>query len=97
VLETEVGPGSEVVGATIQALHHRCDLRVLALDGRWRPREDIVIEAGAAISVVGTREACEDVRSQSRRAGRRREPVAPAPVAPARVARRYRGAALGDD
>jgi Trk K+ transport system NAD-binding subunit len=99
VLETEVGPGSEVVGETIKALHHRRDLRVLALGGRWRPREDIVIEAGAAISVVGTREACEDVISQTRRPGRSHEPGAPVPAAPVapRVPRRYRGAALGDE
>jgi Trk K+ transport system NAD-binding subunit len=99
VLETEVGPGSAVVGETIQALHRRRDLRVLALGGRWRPREDIVIEAGAAISVVGTREACEDVLSQVRRADRRCEPMAPTPVTPAppRAQRRYRGAALGDE
>jgi Trk K+ transport system NAD-binding subunit len=101
VLETEVGPGSEIVGETVSALHHRRDLRVLALDGRWRPREDLVVEAGAAISVVGTREACEDVGSRAPRAGRGRGRAAPAPVTVVPAApsplRRYRGAAMGEE
>lgn len=100
VLEAEVGPGSAIVGATVQALHHERDLRVLALDGRWRPREDLVVEAGAAISIVGTREACEDLVSQVARPGGRRRAAAAAsvtaPVAPA-LSRRYRGATLGDE
>jgi hypothetical protein len=86
------------VGETIKALHRRRDLRVLALDGRWRPREDIVIRAGAAISLVGTREACEDVMSRVADPRRRREPAPDVPVAPAAppVPRRYRGATLND-
>lgn len=104
VLETEVGAGSEVVGATLQALHHERDLRVLSLDGRWRPREDLVVEAGATISIVGTRDACDDlVLRVGRQDGpRRRRPVAtrarevPGSTTPA-PPRRYRGAAMGDD
>ncbi len=85
------------MGETISALHHRRDLRVLALDGRWRPREDLVIEAGATISVVGTREACDDVGSRVVRAGRRRDRVeVVAPAAPSPL-RRYRGAAMGEE
>jgi Trk K+ transport system NAD-binding subunit len=61
VLEAEVPTGSALVGATVGGLHHGSDLRVLALDGRWRPREDLVIEAGTAIAVVGTRAACDDL------------------------------------
>jgi Trk K+ transport system NAD-binding subunit len=101
VLETEVGPGSEIVGETISALHHRRDLRVLALDGRWRPREDLVVHAGAVISVVGTREACEDVVARIARPGRRHAPVTaePSALAPAasQAPRRYRGAVMGED
>jgi Trk K+ transport system NAD-binding subunit len=76
VLETEVGVGSEIVGETVSALHHGRDLRVLALDGRWRPREDLVIAAGATISVVGTRAACGTSarRSCARAGGARRCP-----------------------
>ena len=98
VLETEVGPGSEIVGETISALHHGRDLRVLALDGRWRPREDLAVEAGATISVVGTREACEDIGSRVVRADRRDRAVSvpAAPTAPSPL-RRYRGAAMGED
>jgi Trk K+ transport system NAD-binding subunit len=101
VLETEVGAGSEIVGATVQALHHERDLRVLALDGRWRPREDLVIEAGAAVSIVGTREACDDlVLRVARPEGARRQRTATAGVPDAAAPsplRRYRGATLGDD
>jgi Trk K+ transport system NAD-binding subunit len=105
VLETEVGPGSAIVGETVSALHHRRDLRVLALDGRWRPREDLVVEAGAAIAVVGTREACDDVVSRTVRSRRDHDDGVPAAHAavPAPVPavpgpqRRYRGAAMGED
>jgi Trk K+ transport system NAD-binding subunit len=100
VLETEVGPGSEIVGETVSALHHRRDLRVLALGGRWRPREDLVVEAGAASAVVGTREACDDVGLRVVRAGRRYraavEPATAVPTAPSPL-RRYRGAAMGEE
>jgi hypothetical protein len=34
-------------------------LRILAVDGRWRPRTDLELTAQAQVSVVGTREACD--------------------------------------
>ena len=40
-------------------VHHGNDLRVLALDGRWLPRDDRELVPGHAISVVATREACD--------------------------------------
>jgi Trk K+ transport system NAD-binding subunit len=61
VLEADVPDGSALAGLSVGALHHGSELRVLALDGRWRPREDLVIDAGAAIAVVGTRAACDDL------------------------------------
>jgi Trk K+ transport system NAD-binding subunit len=107
VLETTVGPGSALVGETITRLHHASELRVLAIDGRWRPREDIVIVAGNTVAVVGTREACEDITAVTPRAHPagwtpgRAAPVPRAPVpAASSVGIRYRGAALqpsGDD
>jgi hypothetical protein len=32
---------------------------VLALDGRWLPRDDQPLEPGQAVSVIATREACD--------------------------------------
>jgi Trk K+ transport system NAD-binding subunit len=62
VLETTVGLGSDLVGRTIHDLHQGGDLRILALDGRWLPREDLTVEAGAEVAVVGTRAACDDLQ-----------------------------------
>jgi Trk K+ transport system NAD-binding subunit len=59
VLETTVDAASPYAGRVIRDLHHEREVRVLALDGRWRPRTDLVVEAGMAIAVVGTREACD--------------------------------------
>ncbi len=61
VVETAVPAGSAVAGRSVGALHHERALRVLALDGRWRPREDLVVAAGMAIAIVGTRAACDDL------------------------------------
>lgn len=61
VVETDVPTGSAIVGRSVGTLHHERSLRVLALDGRWRPREDLVVAAGMAIAIVGTRAACDDV------------------------------------
>ncbi len=59
VLDLTVADGSPLHGRTIQAIHHERDLRVLALNDAWRPRDDLVVTAGAALSVVGTRTACD--------------------------------------
>ena len=59
VLEADVHPRSPLVGQTIRAVNHGRELRVLAVDGRWRPVDDKVIEAGEVVSVVGTRSACD--------------------------------------
>ena len=32
---------------------------MLALDGQWLPRADSVLEAGQAVAVVATKEACD--------------------------------------
>lgn len=73
-------------------------LRVLALDGRWRPREDLVIEAAAMISVISTREACDDVGSRTPRVDLLDRGVMPpasaVPPTGPRPLRRYRVAAM---
>lgn len=61
VLETEVRAGSSLVGRKIRDIHHDGQLRILALDGAWRPRDDLVVAAGAGIAVVGTRRACDEL------------------------------------
>jgi Trk K+ transport system NAD-binding subunit len=61
VLEAAVPPGAAFAGQTVGALHRGSELRVLALDGRWRPREDLVLAPGARVAVVGTREACDQL------------------------------------
>ena len=63
VLEATVPPDASVAGLTVGELHHGSALRVLALDGRWMPREDLVVSPGSAIAVVGTREACDELLS----------------------------------
>jgi Trk K+ transport system NAD-binding subunit len=46
---------------TIHDVNSGSDLRVLAVDGRWRPRDTIVIEPGIRLAVVGTRDGRETV------------------------------------
>jgi len=59
VLETTVPADGAFTGVTVGELHHGSELRVLALDGRWMPREDLLLEPGSAVAVVGTRAACD--------------------------------------
>ena len=40
------------------------ELRVLALGGDWRPASERELVPGASVSIVGTREACEDLLSR---------------------------------
>ncbi|MEA2155172.1 MAG: hypothetical protein QOE11_1312 [Solirubrobacteraceae bacterium] len=61
VLETEVPAGSPLIGRRIRDVHHDGELRILALAGTWRPRDDLSVAAGAAIAVVGTRRACDEL------------------------------------
>jgi len=61
VLETEVPPGSPLVGRRVRDVHDDGELRILALGGRWRPRDDLSVDAGAPIAVVGTRRACDEL------------------------------------
>lgn len=65
VLEARVPDGSKVAGRLIRDVHRERELRVLALDGRWRPRDDLVLEIGSSVSVVGTRDACDDLLDDS--------------------------------
>lgn len=59
VLETEVGARSSLAGRSICDVNASGDLRVLAIDGRWRPRDSVVIGPGATVALVGTREGCD--------------------------------------
>jgi Trk K+ transport system NAD-binding subunit len=59
VLETRVPQGWPLAGSRIQDLHAGNELRVLALDGQWLPRADSVLEAGQAVAMVATKEACD--------------------------------------
>jgi Trk K+ transport system NAD-binding subunit len=61
VVEATVPAGASVVGRSVGEVHAGSALRVLAVDGRWRPREDLVLTAGAAVAVVGTRAACDEL------------------------------------
>jgi Trk K+ transport system NAD-binding subunit len=61
VLETAVPAGSALVGRRIRDVHRDGALRILALGGTWRPRDDLNVEAGAQIAVVGTRRACDEL------------------------------------
>jgi Trk K+ transport system NAD-binding subunit len=61
VLETEVPEGSGLAGRSIGDVQADGPIRVLALDGRWLPRDDLTIEPGAAIAVVATREQADDL------------------------------------
>ena len=61
VLETQVSPGSPLVGRLIRDVHRDGQLRILALDSAWRPRDDQPVQAGATIAVVGTRHACDEL------------------------------------
>jgi Trk K+ transport system NAD-binding subunit len=59
VLETTIPESWPHAGKRVGELHERSELRVLALDGRWRPREDDTLAPGLRVSIVGTREACD--------------------------------------
>jgi Trk K+ transport system NAD-binding subunit len=59
VVDTVVPADWASIGVPIGEINRGRALRVLALDGRWRPRHDLAPEAGMTISVVGTREACD--------------------------------------
>jgi Trk K+ transport system NAD-binding subunit len=59
VLETRVPRSWPLAGRTIGELHAGNELRVLALDGTWLPRDDHELQAGQAVSVVATKEACD--------------------------------------
>ncbi len=59
VLETTLPAGSSLAGRPIRDVQEEGELRVLAAGGRWRPRDDLVLEPGMAISVVATRSACD--------------------------------------
>jgi Trk K+ transport system NAD-binding subunit len=61
VLETEVPEDSGLAGRSIREVQADGPIRVLALDGRWLPRDDLTIEPGAAIAVVATREQADDL------------------------------------
>lgn len=61
VLETDVPAGSALVGRLVRDVHHDGELRILALGDRWRPRDDLSVDAGAPIAVVGTRRACDEL------------------------------------
>jgi Trk K+ transport system NAD-binding subunit len=64
VMEADVKPGSPLAGRTIHDIAGGRELRVLAIDGRWRPRDNLVIEPGATVAVVGTRSGCDAVVRQ---------------------------------
>jgi Trk K+ transport system NAD-binding subunit len=59
VLETRIPANWPHAGQLIRDVHLGHELRVLALDGRWFPRDDQPLEPGQAVSVVATREACD--------------------------------------
>ncbi len=65
VLSCEVPATSALVGRSVRALHAERDVRVIALGGRFQPPPDAVVAAGAPISVVGTREACDALGAAS--------------------------------
>src|SRR4051812_22079083 len=64
VLETKIPLAWPHAGRPIEDLHREADLRVLALDGTWRPSGDRELRPGLPVSIVGTREACEDLLSR---------------------------------
>ncbi len=59
VLDAPLPVDSPLVGRTIRDVQSDGALRILAVDGRWRPRTDLELTAQAVVSVVGTREACD--------------------------------------
>jgi Trk K+ transport system NAD-binding subunit len=59
VVEHPIPAGNIYEGARVADLHAKRELRILALDGRWLPAGDEVLEAGMEVAAVGTREACE--------------------------------------
>lgn len=65
VLEAEVSPDSPLAGRLIREINSGNELRVLALNGRWRPRDTVAIEPGATVAVVGTRRGCDSVLARA--------------------------------
>jgi Trk K+ transport system NAD-binding subunit len=63
VLEAHLPQGSPLEGRSIRDVQAEGGLRILAVDGRWRPRTDLELQAGTHVSVVGTREACDALLS----------------------------------
>jgi hypothetical protein len=61
VLETTVP--ERWAGQSIRDVHRGAELRVLALAGDWRPAPERELTPGAAVSIVGTREACDTLLS----------------------------------
>ncbi|WP_211232893.1 NAD-binding protein [Solirubrobacter soli] len=59
VLETRIPHRWPHAGARVRDLHAGNELRVLAIDGKWFPRDDIELLPGQAVSVVATKEACD--------------------------------------
>ncbi len=65
VLETKIPQDWAHANKPIKHLHEAAELRVLALNGTWRPRDDEQLQPGLSVSIVGTREACDEL-AQSR-------------------------------
>jgi hypothetical protein len=59
VLETRIPRSWPHAGARVKDLHAGNELRVLAIDGKWFPRDDTELQVGQAVSVVATKEACD--------------------------------------
>jgi Trk K+ transport system NAD-binding subunit len=59
ILEARIPRSWPYAGQQIRDLHDENEPRVLALDGRWLPRDDQPLEPGQAVSVIATREACD--------------------------------------
>ena len=59
VLETRIPQSWPHAGARVHELHKGNELRVLAIDGKWFPRDDTQLQPGQAVSVVATKEACD--------------------------------------
>jgi Trk K+ transport system NAD-binding subunit len=59
VLETRIPQAWPLANKAIKDVHEQADLRVLALDGTWRPHPDRELTPGLPVSIIATREACE--------------------------------------